>query len=96
MKIEVDIPIPEGAVDESTLGRLRHDAVEAAVLRLFEERRISAAAAAHDLGLTRIQFMELTRKRDIAHYDYTSNDLAEDLSDLERIERQGPPSGFPR
>jgi hypothetical protein len=36
--------------------------------------------------------MELTRKRDIAHHDYTSNDLAEDLSDLERIERQGPPS----
>jgi hypothetical protein len=40
--------------------------------------------------------MELTRKRDIAYYDYTSNDLAEDLSDLERIERQAPPSGFPR
>ena len=96
MKIEVDIPIPEGAVDEGTLGRLRHDALEAAVLRLFEERRISPAEAAHDLGLTRIQFMELTRKREIAHYDYTSDDLAEDLSDLERIKEKVPPSGFPR
>ena len=96
VKIEVDIPIPEGAVDESTLGRLRHDAFEAAVLRLFEERRISAAEATHELGLTRIQFMELTRKREIAHYDYTSNDLAEDLLDLEKIQEQVPPFGFPR
>ena len=40
--------------------------------------------------------MELTRKRDIAHYDYTADDLAEDLSDLQRIEEQAPPSGFPR
>ena len=46
MKIEVDIPIPEGAVDESAKERLRRDVFEAAVLRLFEERRISAAEAA--------------------------------------------------
>ena len=57
MKIEVDIPIPEESVDESAKERLRRDALEAAVLRLFDERRISSAEAAHDLGLTRIQFM---------------------------------------
>ena len=60
MKIEVDIPIPEEALDESAKERLRHDALEAAVLRLFGERRISSAEAAKDLGLTRVQFMELT------------------------------------
>ena len=90
MKIEVDIPIPEETLDESAKERLRHDALEAAVLRLFGERRISSAEAAQDLGLTRVQFMELTRKRGIPHYDYTSEDLAADLTDLEEIERNLP------
>jgi predicted HTH domain antitoxin len=96
VKIELDIPIPEGAVDESAKARLHHDAFEAAVLRLFEERRISEAEAAQDLGLTRIQFMDLTCKRNIPQHDYTSDNLAEDLSDLEKIEEHLPPSGFPR
>jgi predicted HTH domain antitoxin len=76
--------------------RLRHDALEAAVLRLFDERRISSAEAAHDLGLTPIQFMELARKRDIPQYDYTTGDLAEDLSDLEKVQEHIPPSPLPR
>ena len=96
VKIEVDIPIPEGALDESAKDRLRRDALEAAILRLFDERRISPAEAAQDLGLTRIQFMELTRKRNIPQHDYTSGDLAEDLSDLEKIEQHLPPAGSPR
>ena len=82
VKIEVDIPISEESVDEGARERLRRDAREAAILRLFDERRISSAEAAHDLGLTRIQFMELARKRDIPQYDYTADDLAEDVSDL--------------
>jgi len=88
VKIEVNIPIPEGAIDESAKERLRHDALEAAVLRLFDERRISSAEAAQDLGLTRIQFMELTHKRNIPQHDYTAGGLAEDLSDLAKIEQQ--------
>ena len=96
MKIEVDIPIAEEALDEGTKHRLRHDALEAAVLRLFDERRISSADAAEDLGLTRIQFMELTRRRGIPHHDYTSQDLADDLSDLAKIEQKLPPSGAAR
>jgi predicted HTH domain antitoxin len=90
MKIEVDIPIPEGSVDESAKERLHRDALEAAVLRLFEERRISSAEAAQDLGLTRIQFMELARTRNIPQYDYTAADLADDLADLEKIDRRLP------
>jgi len=96
VKIEVDIPIPEESVDESARERLRRDALEAAVLRLFDERRISSAEAAHDLGLTRIEFMELARKRDIPQYDYTSGDLGEDISDLEKIQQHIPPSASPR
>ena len=82
----MDIPISEESVDEGARERLRRDAREAAILRLFDERRISSAEAAHDLGLTRIQFMELARKRDIPQYDYTTDDLAEDLSDLVAVQ----------
>lgn len=91
MKLEVNIPISEEALDDGAKDRLRHDALEAAVLRLFEERRISSADAAADLGLTRIQFMELTRRRGIPHHDYTAENLAEDLADLDRIEKLARP-----
>ena len=49
VKIEVDIPISEESLDENAKNRLRHDPLEAALLRLFDERRISSAEAAQDL-----------------------------------------------
>ncbi len=96
VKIELDIPIPDGILDDETKDRLRHDALEAAVLRLFDERRISSADAAHDLGLSRIQFIELTQRRGIPHHDYTADDLAADLVDLDKIETRLPPAGLAR
>ena len=92
VKIELDIPIPAGPLDEDMMNRLRRDALVAAVLRLFGERQISSAEAAKDLSLTRLQFMELTRRRGIPHYDYTSQNLADDLLDLAVIEERLPPS----
>src|SRR5438876_8237234 len=96
VKIEVDIPISEEALDENAKNRLRHGALGAAVLRLFDERLISSAEAAQDLGLTRIQFMELTCGRGVAQYDYTVGNLSDDLADLEQIERQLPSSDSAR
>jgi predicted HTH domain antitoxin len=90
MKLEIDIPFPEDALDDEAKIQLRRSLIEAAVLRLFEERRISSAEAARDLSLTRIQFMELTRRRGIPHYDYTAEDLAADLADLDSIESKLP------
>jgi len=40
--------------------------------------------------------MELTRGRNIPQHDYTSQDLADDLSDLERIKNDLSRPGFPR
>ena len=96
MKLEVEIPIREEALDESAKGRLRHDALEAAVLRLFDERRISSAEASQDLGLTRVQFMELARRRGVPQHDYTSRDLADDLADLDAIKDKLSPTGSAR
>jgi uncharacterized protein len=69
--------------------------METAVLRLFGDRRISSAEAARDLGLTRIAFMELTRQRNVPHYDYTAEDLAEDLADMDAtMPRPIPPGAW--
>lgn len=85
MKIEVEIPAFEGALDAEATVRLQKDLLEAAVLRLFGERRISAVEAREQLGLTRIAFMELTRQRGVPMHDYTFEDWQEDKKTLDRL-----------
>jgi predicted HTH domain antitoxin len=85
VKIEVDIPISEGTLDAAAEERLRKDLLEAAVLRLFDERRITVVEAREQLGLERIAFMELARQRGVPMYDYTYEDWQEDKKTLERL-----------
>jgi len=85
VKIEVEIPVSEGTLDAGAEERLRKDLLEAAVLRLFDERKITAVEAQGQLGLTRIAFMELARQRGVPMYDYTFEDWQEDKKDLDRI-----------
>jgi predicted HTH domain antitoxin len=85
VKIEVDIPIPEGALDEGAKERVRHDALEAAVLRLFDERRISSTEAARELGLTRIAFWELAKARGVPMHDYTFEDWQDDKATIDQL-----------
>ncbi|MEP7362055.1 MAG: UPF0175 family protein [Acidobacteriota bacterium] len=91
MKLEIDLDIPEGVLDEAVEKAIRVDAI----LRLFAERKISSALACELLSMPRVQFMRLTEERRIPHYDYTEKDLASDLADLERIEGMNP-SGVSR
>ena len=90
-KIEVEIPVPENSLDDEVKARVRRDPLIAVVLRLFDERRISSAEAARDLGLTRVQFMALSRRYGVSAHDYTGEDLKADLTDLERIEAEVMP-----
>ena len=85
MKIEVDIPISEGVLDEGAKGRVQRAALEAAVLRLFEERRIPAAEAARDLGLNRVEFWDLARAHGVSMHDYTFEDWQEDKATIDRL-----------
>jgi predicted HTH domain antitoxin len=96
VRIEVEIPVPEEELDQGAKDRLRRDVLQTAILHLFGERRISSAQAASDLGLTRVQFMELARARQIPQHDYTAQDLAEDMADLEVVERRPPSVGLVR
>lgn len=83
VRIEVEIPVSEGTLDAEARERLQKDLLEAAVLRLFDERRITAVEAREQLGLTRIAFMELTMQRGVPMYDYTFEDWEEDKKALE-------------
>jgi predicted HTH domain antitoxin len=85
VKIEVEIPVSEGTLDADAKERLRKDLLEAAVLRLFGERRITAVEAQEQLGLTRIAFMELTRQRGVPMYDYTFEDWEDDKKALDLL-----------
>jgi predicted HTH domain antitoxin len=92
MKIEIDLDIPEALLDERLRSDLTLACREEAVLRLFAEERISAPAAAQLLGLTRIQFMELAKRRGVPHIVYTAEDFREDMRDLELFERAAGPA----
>jgi predicted HTH domain antitoxin len=85
LRIEVEIPVAEGALDADARERLQKDVLEAAVLRLFDERRITAVEAREQLGLTRIAFMELARQRGVPMHDYTLEDWDEDKKSLDLL-----------
>lgn len=85
MKIEVDVPIPEGSLDEAAKERVQRAALEAAVLSLFDERRISSAQAAHELGLARVAFWELAKAHGVPMHDYTFEDWQEDKATIDRL-----------
>lgn len=55
---------------------------------LFSERKISSAQAAHLLGLTRLQVLELLTARHIPHIDYTDEDWQADGCAIEEMERR--------
>jgi len=91
MKLEIDLDIPDGVLDEAVEKAIRVDAI----LRLFAERKITSTLACELLGMPRVQFMRLTEERGIPHYDYTGGDLATDLADLDRIDGLHPSTPGP-
>ncbi|MFO7540168.1 MAG: UPF0175 family protein [Chloroflexota bacterium] len=49
------------------------------VLSLFTEGHVSSGKAAKLLGITRVDFLALLRKRNIAYIDYTATELQEEF-----------------
>jgi predicted HTH domain antitoxin len=85
VEIEVEIPVSEGTLDADAREQLRKDLLEAAVLRLFQERRITAVEAQGHLGMTRIAFMELAWQRSVPMYDYTLEGWEDDKKALDLL-----------
>ncbi len=55
------------------------------VISLFTEHRISSGKAARLLGISRVEFLDLLRKRGIAFIDYSPSELAEEFETVERL-----------
>ena len=59
MKLEIELEVPDGAVDKSAEAELIRSIKEQTVLKLYAEERVTTGEAAAMLGLTRIQLLDL-------------------------------------
>lgn len=75
--LEIQVPAPL-----LRLGISREDVsqrvTEWLVLSLFTEGHISSGKAGKLLGISRVEFLALLRKRGIAYLDYSEDELAEE------------------
>jgi len=60
--------------------------IEWLVLSLFKDERISSGKAAQLLGITRIEFLALLRRRGIAYVDYSPDEVAEELAAVKSLQ----------
>jgi predicted HTH domain antitoxin len=82
VKLQIELDVAEESVDKAQLEQhLRAEAI----LALFADRKIPAGKAARDLGLGRVEFMELLRQRGIPYVVYTVEDLEQDMKTIERL-----------
>ena len=62
MKLEIELEVPDGAVDKCAEAALIRSVKEQAALKLYSDERVTTGEAAGMLGLTRIQFLDLLRR----------------------------------
>ena len=61
MKLEIELEVPDGAIDKWAEAELIRSVKEQAVLKLYSDDRVTVGEAAEMLGLTRIRFLDLLR-----------------------------------
>jgi predicted HTH domain antitoxin len=86
MKLEIELDVPEGLVDEAFEQGMK----EEAVVRLFAERKIPSALATRLLGLTRAGFLQLIERRGVPLDEYTAEDFRRDQEDMDAILNDAP------
>ena len=62
MKLEIELEVPDGAIDKPAEAELIRSVKEQAVLKLYSDDRVTVGEAAEMLGLTRIRFLDLLRR----------------------------------
>ena len=76
------------------LGRSKLRAAEAvrefSVLGLYEERRISAGKAAELLEMDKREFVRLLARKEIAYFDYSDQELADEFRAVDEWKRERP------
>ncbi len=90
MRLEIELDVPEDAVDKALQAELTKEAKETAVLRLFANGKISSGRGARMLEIGRIQFLDLLRQRDIP---FTVELDDEDFRILDNWRKEGLKTG---
>ena len=58
---------------------IQQQLVEWLVLSLFKDERVSSGKAAKLLGISRLEFLDLLRRRGISYLDYSPDEIAEEI-----------------
>ncbi len=77
--VQVQIPAPflQLGLDYNEIQRR---VSEWLILSLFTDGHISSGKAARLLGCTRVEFLEMLRRRGIAYINFTEEELAEEIA----------------
>lgn len=73
----------EGIEDADARRTATERALEAAILELYRIGQISSGRASHDLGMSRIDFLDLANRHRIPTIQTTAAELEEELESLE-------------
>jgi len=78
MKLEIELDVPDGAVDKGAEAELIRSVKEQTALKLYSDERITTGEAAGMLGSTRIQFLDLLRRTGVGfRVDLDEEDFAQ-------------------
>ncbi|QTA78351.1 UPF0175 [Desulfonema limicola] len=65
--------------------QIQHRITEWLVLSLFTEEKISSGKASQFLNISRIEFLDLLRKRGISYINYNDDELDEEFSAVQHL-----------
>lgn len=83
-KFEVRVPsvLLQFGIDQA---EVQHRLNEWLVISLFSDGQISSGKAAQILGMSRIDFLSLLRRRGVAYVNYTPDELTEEFAAADRL-----------
>jgi predicted HTH domain antitoxin len=88
MKFQIELDLPAELVDRETERQLVAACQEEVVLRLFGDHKIPSSVAARLLGMGRVAFMDLARRRGLPYIVAEADDLERDLQVIEDYRRR--------
>ena len=82
LEVRVPTELLQFGIDQ---GEIQRRVNEWLVISLFSEGQISSGKAARFLGMSRIDFLALLRRRGVAYVNYTPDELTEELAAADNL-----------
>ena len=85
--VTFEVTVPSGLVQFGfSRDHVQRNVNEWLVLSLFTDSHISSGKAATLLGISRIEFLALLRKRGIAYIDFSQQELEEEFDAVDELD----------